>query len=163
MHILQESTLALITWSYTWLHAVAWLVLPLWNPSSTLIPKPLHRVQWRFNCATIFVTRLFWTRTAIFLGSAVKRLYSFKSTAMFSQATTITQWWSRESINTLHKASRSWPMSTTLSGLPWKQFSSFFMHGIHALSLEWTSPEASLQLAVNLLFQLITWQINTGN
>jgi hypothetical protein len=38
-----------------------------------------------------FVTQLFWTRTANFWGSAVKRLIFIKSTAMFSQATTITQ------------------------------------------------------------------------
>jgi hypothetical protein len=163
MCILQKSTLALMAHMYTWLHAVAWLDLPLWNPSSMLIPKPLHWVIRRSNCATVFVTGLFWTRTANFLGSAVKRLTSFKSTAMISQAKTITQWWSKESIDTLQKASRSWPMSATLSGLPWRRSSSFFMHGILALSPERASPEASLQLVVNLLFQSITQQINTGN
>ncbi len=131
--ILRESTLALMAWRYTWLHAAAWLDLPLWNPSSTLIPKPLHWVLWRSNCAMVFVTRSFWIRTANVLGSAVKCLTSFESIAMFSQATTITCWWSKESFNTLCKASRSWPMSATLSGSPWRQFSSFFMLGIHAL------------------------------
>ncbi len=134
MRILRESTLALMAWRYTWLHAMAWLDLPLWNPSSILIPKPLHRVLWRSNCAMVFVKRSFWTSTANFLGSAVKRLTSFKSNVVYSQATTITQWWLKESIDTLWKASRSWPMSATLSGLPWRQFSSFFMHGILAQS-----------------------------
>jgi hypothetical protein len=38
----------------------------------------------------------------------------------------------------------------------------FFMHGILALSPERTSPEALLQLAVNLLFQSITQQKTLG-
>ncbi len=93
MHILQESIRALMIWRYTWLHAVAWLALPLWNPYSTLIPKFLHLLSRKSHCAMDFVTQSSSIKTANSLGSAVKRLASFKSTAMFSLATTITQWW----------------------------------------------------------------------
>ncbi len=62
MHILQESIWALIVRRYTWLHAVAILALPLWNPYSMLIPKnfasAIMKIQlgYRF-CHTIVLVK----------------------------------------------------------------------------------------------------------
>ncbi len=93
MPILRESILALMVLTCIWLHAVVWMALLPWNPSSMQIPKTLHRQSCAHSSATISVTPLFWTRIANSTAFTKRPSTFCKSIATSFQEISIIQWW----------------------------------------------------------------------